>query len=182
MKKYLIICALGLALVFVQGCGTDNKKTESVDTTMTIAERHAQVEKERADLAELRKAELAALIAEAKYYESPTGKMIYYMAEVNPQYVGGEKAMKKFMKENLEFPAVAEKEEMEGTVFVNFVVAQSGEVTEVKVSNHTYSDVDVLFMEEALRVVKMMPNWTPGLQNGKAVDVLFSLPITFMIG
>ena len=181
MKKYLIICALGLALVFVQGCGTDNKKTESVDTSMTTAERHAQVEKERADLAELRKAELAALISEAEYYENANGKMVYYMAEVNPQYVGGEKAMKKFMKENLEFPAVAEKEEMEGTVFVSFVVSESGKVTEVEVSNHTYSDVDVMFMEEALRVVKMMPNWTPGLQNGKAVDVLFSLPITFLI-
>jgi TonB family protein len=180
MKKYLIICALGLSFVLVQGCGTDNKKTE-ITTPMTIADRHAKVEQERDRLAEQRRTELAELIAASNSYENANGRIVYYKADIDPSYVGGEKAMNKFLKENLKFPEVAEQEAMEGTVFVEFIVAQNGDVTEVVTSNNTYKEVDNLFREEALRVVNLMPNWTPGQQNGAPVDVKFSIPITFLI-
>ncbi|PIQ48189.1 MAG: hypothetical protein COW03_11085 [Cytophagales bacterium CG12_big_fil_rev_8_21_14_0_65_40_12] len=180
MKKYLIICALGLSFVLIQGCGTDNKKTE-ITTPMTTADRHAKVEQERDRLIEQRRAALAELIAASNSYENAQGRTVYYKADIDPIYVGGEKAMNEFLQDNLKFPEVAEQEAMEGTVFVEFVVSDSGEVTEVATSNNTYSDVDDLFREEALRVVNLMPNWIPGQQNGAAVDTKFSIPITFLI-
>ena len=179
MRKYLTIGALGLLLVFVQGCGTEGK--EKATTPMTTAERHAQVEKERVLLAEKRKAELAELIATSQYYEGTTGNRVYYKAEIEPAYVGGEAALKAFLKENLEFPAAAKRADMEGTVFVDFIVSKRGEVTGVTASEDTYEEVDDLLRGEALRVVNLMPDWTPGKQNGEAVDVKFSVPITFLI-
>ncbi|MEQ8474328.1 MAG: energy transducer TonB [Marinoscillum sp.] len=184
MKKHVIICTIGLLLAFVPGCETKSEKSEKTEvsvTPMTKAERFAKVEKERKLLAEQRAAALTELIATKKYYESDNGKQVYYKAETDPSYVGGDKAMNEFLKKNLKFPVDAEKEEHEGTVFVDFIVAEGGEVTEVIASSYTYAEVDELFTEEALRVVNLMPDWTPGRQNGKAVNVKYSVPITFLI-
>jgi TonB family protein len=181
MKNYLTISALSLILVFAQGCGTENKKTETPTDETATTERNVKLEEQRTKLADQRKAELDLLIAETNYYESLEGKIVYYKAEIDPEYVGGTKAMNKFLKDNLKFPDVAEKEQLEGTVYVDFVVSENGDVTEVTASDHTYVAVDNAFKVEALRVVNLMPNWAPGLQNGEAVDVKFSVPITFKL-
>lgn len=181
MKNYLIICSLGLGLALASGCGTNGKKSEEASNAISQEDRRAQIEMDRAQLEQQRKAALDELIAAANYYEDSLGTPIYYKAETDPEFVGGNTAMNKFLKENLKFPEAAEDEGMEGTVFVDFIVAKNGEVTNVTATNHTYEAVDVSFTGEALRVVNLMPNWTPGLQNGEAVDVKFSVPITFLM-
>lgn len=179
MKKYLTISVLGLAFLLIQSCGTESKKTEAPTTSLSKAERQAKVEKERAVLEEQRKIELDKLIAEHLYYEFPEGKLVYYKAEVDPKYVGGDEAMNMFLKKNLKYPEVSTVEQQEGTVFVDFIVSESGEVTDVTASHQTYNEDENVFKTEALRVVNLMPDWAPGLQNGLTVDVQFSVPITF---
>ena len=70
---------------------------------------------------------------------------------------------------------------MEGTVFVDFVIGANGIVREVVVKDAPGEDVDPSFKTEAIRVVSSMPKWTPGKQNGKPIDVSYSLPVTFQI-
>lgn len=181
MKKYIMFLASALILVLLQACMTDTKKTEINEPIMSMSDRHEMVQNDRTRMMEQRETELSALIVNTRFYEDSKGRQVYYKAQVDPAYVGGEEAMNKFLKANLEFPPVAEKEENEGTVFIDFIVAENGEVNEVKVSSHTYAKIDPLFTKEALRVVNMMPDWTPGSQEGKAVDVKFSIPITFLI-
>ena len=85
----------------------------------------------------------------------------------------------KYLNDNIVFPKDAEEKGLEGTVYVDFVIAASGSVREVTVTDAVGEDVDQSFRDEAVRVVTSMPKWTAGRQNGKAVDVNFSLPITF---
>ncbi|MDZ7646165.1 MAG: energy transducer TonB [Cytophagales bacterium] len=107
--------------------------------------------------------------------------MVYYQTETAPSFVGGDKAMNQFLEDNLQYPVGAEFEDLEGTVFVDFIVSADGSVRDSEVTSYTYDNVDPAFSEEALRVVKMMPPWTPGRQNGAPVDVKFSIPITFLL-
>ena len=125
--------------------------------------------------------ELDKLLASTPYYEKPDGILVYYKAEVDPAYIGGEKALNRFLKDNLKFPADAEDEGLEGTVYVDFVVSKTGEVSDATATNYTYSETDNQFIMEALRVVNLMPDWAPGSQNGDEVNVKFSLPITFVM-
>ncbi len=145
------------------------------------AERLARLERERTELAELRRISLEELIKTSNTYTNAKGKLVYYKAEVLPSYVGGDAAMKAFLRENVVFPSDAEDEGLEGTVFVDFVVDKQGYVTDVTAESYTYKTVDPAFTAEAIRVVKLMPRWTPGSQRGTAVDVKYSIPITFQM-
>ena len=87
--------------------------------------------------------------------------------------------MRDFLRDNLKYPQEAQDKEVEGTVFVDFVVDQNGYVTEVVGSDAIGENVDILLKEEAVRVVASMPQWVAGTQRGVAVDTHFSLPITF---
>jgi protein TonB len=106
---------------------------------------------------------------------------VYYKAEVNPSFTGGQKALDAYLNDNLVYPQEAEELGLEGTVFVDFIVLADGSVNEVEVLNDPSDDIDQRFKDEAVRVVSSMPDWAPGQQRGKAVDVKFSLPITFQI-
>ncbi|MBZ0247917.1 MAG: energy transducer TonB [Cyclobacteriaceae bacterium] len=189
MKNKLSIILFGIALVTIQACGPKTDKNEAAEVTetpvmavaLTAAERRAGVEKARIEMAEQRRIAFAELSKETPYYTLANGKLIYNKAETSPSFVGGEAAMSKFLKDNLEFPASAENKGSEGTVFVDFIVGSNGAVREATATSYTYDDVDPAFPTEALRVVNAMPRWIPGRQHGKPVDVKFSVPITFMI-
>ena len=112
-------------------------------------------------------------------YKDEKGNIIYNRAEVEPVFGDGRNSLSKYLNENLIYPEEAKKNGLEGTVFVDFIVAANGSVREAVVSDATSSEVDQQFRNEAIRVVNAMPNWTPGLQHEKPVDVKFSLPITF---
>ncbi len=115
---------------------------------------------------------------EAKYVpEQPDKNGVYTRVENPPQYTGGDDARIKFLQSNIKYPEDALKVGIQGTVFVTFVIQSDGAVTHVKILRGIGGGCD----EEALRVVKMMPNWIPGMDNGKKVTVQFNLPIKFAL-
>lgn len=186
MKKSFSIFILGVALVVAQACGPKSESTEAVTTpesavVLTQAEKRAKMDEVRAALAEKRRIAFEERFKNTPYYTDAQGNVVFNKAEVDPLFVGGEKAMMKYLNDNIVFPKEAEEKGLEGTVFVDFVIAANGSVREVTVTDAVGEDVDQSFRDEAVRVVTSMPKWTAGRQNGKAVDVNFSLPITFQL-
>ena len=102
---------------------------------------------------------------------------VYQIVEEMPKFPGGEEAMFKFISENVKYPQEAKDKNIAGRVFVNFVVEKDGSVDEVKVLRSIGGGCD----EEAVRVVKSMPKWTPGKQKGKPVRVSYIIPFVFKL-
>lgn len=99
------------------------------------------------------------------------------IAQVMPEYIGGESEMMKFITRKIRYPKSARHFGYEGTVFVRFVVMADGSVSEVEVVRGFHPDCD----KEAVRVIRMMPKWIGGSQNGSPVNVRMVLPIKFKI-
>jgi len=97
--------------------------------------------------------------------------------EILPSYPGGEDELHKFLTDNLIYPRMAKELGQEGRVMVSFVVNKSGAITEIAIQKSPYT----LLSNEAVRVVKIMPKWIPGKQNGRTVSVRFLLPIEFKL-
>jgi TonB family C-terminal domain len=102
---------------------------------------------------------------------------VYDKVEVMPEYPGGEQAMMKFVATNVKYPQAALDKNISGRVMVQFVVEKDGSVTDVKTVKGIGGGCD----EEAVRVVKAMPKWKPGMEKGKTVRVQYLLPITFKL-
>ena len=105
-------------------------------------------------------------------------KKFYIIEEEFPEFIGGDVARVKFLAENLQYPEEAKEANLEGRAVVGFVVEPDGSITNVEIAKSSgYSILD----EEAIRVVQSMPNWKPGKQDGEAVRVRFTMPITFTL-
>jgi len=102
---------------------------------------------------------------------------VYISVEVMPEYDGGFDALAKYLGKKMRYPSAAEAADVEGTVVVTFVVGRNGEIEDVKVLKGLGFGTD----EEAIRVVKSMPRWKPGKQNGTPVAVRYTLPIKFAL-
>ncbi len=111
------------------------------------------------------------------YSDSNQNDRPFTTVEIMPRYPGGDDEMFKFIGENLKYPESAEKANIQGRVIIRFVVDKEGNVIEPKVLR----GVDPACDAESLRVISMMPKWTPGKQNGKEVAVYFTIPIIFKI-
>jgi len=109
--------------------------------------------------------------------ESAEEAQIFMVVESMPEYPGGEPALYKFLAENIKYPQMAKESGIQGRVFVTFVVERNGSVTDVRVLRGIGGGCD----EEAIRVVKSMPTWTPGKQRGKSVRVQYNLPVKFTL-
>jgi len=94
-----------------------------------------------------------------------------------PDFPGGVEELLKFISKNTKYPALALETETEGVVYVNFVVETDGSISNIKIGRSVGSGCD----EEAIRVIKMMPTWNPGKQNGTPRRVSLSMPIRFAI-
>lgn len=97
--------------------------------------------------------------------------------DVYPEYVGGQTALGDFIRKNLKYPESAIKNKTEGKVMVGFIVKSDGKVTDVVVKRGINEECD----QEAVRVVKMMPDWKPGTKNGKPANFEMVLPIQFQL-
>ena len=100
---------------------------------------------------------------------------VYSMVSEQPSFPGGMQEMMKFISENRKYPAEAKAKDIHGKIIVAFVVERDGSLSDVKIRRGIGYGCD----EEAIRVIKSMPKWTPGKKNGKAVRVSFMLPVTF---
>ncbi|MDR1882210.1 MAG: M56 family metallopeptidase [Prevotella sp.] len=104
-------------------------------------------------------------------------KKAFVAVEQMPSFPGGETAMYRFINDNLKYPPAARESEIQGRVTLRFVVKSTGEISDVEIIRSVDSEMD----REAVRVVQAMPAWTPGKQNGKAVDVYFTLPVVYKL-
>jgi periplasmic protein TonB len=102
---------------------------------------------------------------------------IIEIAQVMPQFPGGNDALFKYLKRHLVYPSIASDNRVEGTVFIQFVINNLGQVTNVEVLR----GFDESCENAALRVIRSMPNWLPGKQNGTAVNVRMTIPVKFRI-
>ena len=102
---------------------------------------------------------------------------VFDVVEQMPQFPGGPNALFEYLSKNIKYPVVAEENGIQGRVIVTFVVERDGSITDVKVAK----SVDPSLDKEAMRVVKSMPHWIPGKQNGAAVRVKYTVPVTFRL-
>lgn len=106
----------------------------------------------------------------------PGNKETFVSVEQMPEFPGGTAAMSKYLSDNIRYPKEALAARQEGKVFLKFVVTELGDITEVSIVRSSGSP---LLDKEALRVVKSMPKWRSGKQNGRSVRVYYTLPVHF---
>ena len=106
---------------------------------------------------------------------SQTNQKVFDTVDQMPEYPGGMQAMIEFLQANMKYPEDAAKQKVEGRVMVQFVVETDGSISDVHVAKQVFPSLDA----EAIRVVKAMPNWTPGKEKGRVVRVKYLLPIVF---
>ena len=111
------------------------------------------------------------------YNEPEVSQDVYESVEQMPEFPGGQAEMMKYLAQNIQYPANAAKNNVEGRVAVQFVIEKDGRIGEVKIARSVDPELDA----EALRVVKSMPNFIPGRQDGKPVAVWYTIPISFKL-
>lgn len=102
---------------------------------------------------------------------------IFTTVEQNPEFPGGQAAMYRYIGDNMKYPSAAQRANVSGKVFVKFVVERDGSIGDIQVLKGIGFGCD----EEATRVIKSMPKWSPGRQNGRNVRVYFTMPISFRL-
>jgi protein TonB len=101
----------------------------------------------------------------------------FMVVENMPEFPGGDLGLMKFIQKNVRYPAIAKEYNITGKVYVSFIVDKKGSVTNVKIVRGVDKNLDA----EALRVVSLLPKYKPGKQRGKAVRVMFTIPINFTL-
>ena len=108
---------------------------------------------------------------------APQSKKVYESVEQMPEFPGGVVEMMKFLQMNIKYPPEAAKNDIEGRVVVQFIIDETGQVGDVQVVRSVSEELDA----EAVRVVKTLPKFEPGRQDGEAVSVWYTLPINFKL-
>lgn len=146
---------------------SDNPVVRAVGETARVAAVKVQEEKALEEASSL---SMASDTAETK-----SGKEFPCIPETFPQFPGGHIALFEYLSKNIKFPKSKEKEDVRVRVVTTFTVDKDGSITDAKIVRSQGEAFD----NEALRVINGMPKWIPGTQNGKAVRVKYTLPITF---
>ncbi len=162
MKKAIMNTMIILfALAMCVGCGqSSEQKEESVPTDVTKAEKQEQVQVEAEDEDTLE-----------------NGEQVFRVVEVMPKFPGGDAELLKFIAKNVKYPQESQDKGEQGRVICSFVVTKDGTLTNYKVLRGISPALD----QEAVRVLQMMPRWTPGTQRGELVAVKYTVPITFKL-
>jgi len=117
------------------------------------------------------------VISQEKYYSKDSTQIIYSKVETMPQFPGGDMALLKFLSKNINYPREAIMNEIQGRVALRFTVTPDGSIENIEIQKSLYPICD----REALRVVKKMPKWIPGKQDGIPVYVDYTLLITLSL-
>ena len=186
--KYLLFAPLAGALLMVSNIESvareigeqvpevaevQQKADQALNADVAVANPMAKAEEAKA--AELAKAEAKASDVTAP--ADTTKNVVYDVTETMPQFPGGQGVMMKYLAANIKYPASAVKAKKQGRVIVAFVIQKDGSVTNARIVKSVDPELDA----EALRIVKAMPNWTPGTQDGKPVDVNYTIPVVFSL-
>ena len=141
----------------------------ATNTQISIADVVGNDEENGADIADLKNVVIQGT-------PEPEQKVLDF-AEQMPGFPGGEEALRAYLAENVKYPVICQEQGIEGRVIIQFVVGADGSISNVTVAR----GADPYLDKEAARVVETMPKWIPGRQNGKAVPVKFTVPITFKL-
>jgi protein TonB len=115
--------------------------------------------------------------AVTKVLEIEEDNTAFITVEVQPSFIGGNSEMYKFLGKNLKYPTAAQRANIQGKVFLSFIVEKDGSITDIE----TMKGIGFGCDEEAMRVVKLMPKWIAGKQNGRNVRVKFTIPVFFRL-
>ena len=117
-------------------------------------------------------------IKEEVVYESePQSKNVYRSVEQMPEFPGGAAALMRYLQSHINYPPMAAQNNIGGRVVVQFIIDETGQVGEVKVVRSVNEEIDA----EAVRVIKSLPKFEPGRQDGEAVSVWYTLPVSFKL-
>jgi TonB family protein len=192
MKKIVYVLAITLS-VAAWSCGSKQKENKDVTAqadsvakaeqmkTEQAAAKKDKLAKSKAEIEAKRMADYEEAGKKTPTYKDASGRVIYYNAGTKPTYTGGNEAMAEYLNKNLVYPQQAKDDGLEGTIYVDFVVGKDGKVSDVTTTDYVAGDLDQTLKDEAVRVVSAMPAWTAGRQNGKPVDVKYTVPITFQL-
>ncbi len=151
-----------------------------VTTELNVIEDDAESENE-VDMSSFQRQEEATNIeitpVKVEEEEEEEEQTIFQVVENDPEFPGGVEALMKYLQQNIKYPQLARENNITGRVYVTFVVERDGSVTGVRVVR----DIGGGCGQEAVRVVKAMPKWSPGKQRGKAVRVQYNLPVNFSL-
>ena len=109
--------------------------------------------------------------------EIDTDNDAFNVVEQMPEFPGGSIELMKFLSENVKYPEAASKAGTQGRVVAQFIVEADGSISNVKVLKNVSDEIDA----EAVRVIKAMPKWKPGMQKGQPVRVKYTIPVTFRL-
>ena len=109
---------------------------------------------------------------------SDENDICYIVADEMPEFPGGQQALFTYLSETVKYPAVAVKDKLQGRVICQFVVEKDGSITDVKVVRSSGANS---LDQEAVRVIRSMPNWKPGKHRGKTVRVKYTVPVNFKL-
>lgn len=156
------------------------EEPEVVATDLTVVENDAELTNEvgliNAD-DNANKAQEEFTRVEVEEEEEVAEEEIFLVVEEDAEFPGGLEALSKYLSENIKYPQLAKENNIEGRVFVSFVVEKDGRVGNIKILR----DIGGGCGAEAVRVVKSMPRWKPGKQRGKPVRSQFNLPVNFSL-
>ena len=106
-------------------------------------------------------------------------KLVYLTCDGIPSFPGGDKALFAYLDKNLHYPKKAKESNIQGTVFIRFIIDEDGKICNVKLMKGIAGGAGC--NEEAVRVIKLMPDWIPGKEGGKNVAVYYNIPIKFAL-
>lgn len=113
----------------------------------------------------------------SEHPEPPKSEEVFNFVETMPEFPGGQEAFMEWMASQMRYPAMAREAEIQGTVFISFVIESDGSITNTEVVRSVHPLLD----EEAMRVISSMPPWSPGVQNNYPVRVRYTLPVAFRL-
>lgn len=116
-------------------------------------------------------------ISQLEEEEESGDPLPFYVLEDKPEFPGGDRALLKYVNQNVRYPVICQENGVQGTVTVSFVIDEKGKVTNVK----SLRSPDPNLEREAVRVVKTLPDWKPGKQRGRPVKVSFMVPVRFVL-
>jgi periplasmic protein TonB len=116
---------------------------------------------------------MVIFISTGLFSQKDTTTTVYEITEVMPEFPGGQAKLYEFLNQNLILPKLNTDSQIQGKIYVKFVIKKDGSIDEIQVIKGSHEKLN----EEVIRVIKLMPKWTPGIQNGQAVDVYFTLPV-----
>lgn len=167
--KYLLFLPLAALLLIVSNIEAIARSTENVINLATETD-PVIANDSRSSLPEIQ-------LKEKESGGMPGDSVVFEVVEQMPQFPGGNKALMKFLEENIKYPQEAKNNRVQGRVIAQFIVNKEGAIIDPQILRSISPELD----QEAIRVIKSMPKWIPGMQRGEKVAVKYTVPVTFKL-